>query len=425
MPARLSARKPMRILIHDFGAYPFSAQLARSLADRGHGVRYAFAAGFKTPRAHPSNTDVGGRLSTAEIGIGEGYRPEAGLRRLGQERRYGRALGREIERYRPDVVVSANCPLDAQAAAMDATRAVRAAFAFWMQDLYSVAVRRLLARRLAVAGSIIGGRFERLERRLIREADAVVVIADGFRPVLERWGVATDRVHVIPNWAPLDEIVPGPKDNPWSRNHGLTEVSTLLYAGTLGRKHDPQLLVALAAGLPESSMIVVADGVGADRLRQTASLPLNLRLMPLQPASDVASMLASADILVALLDSDASAFSIPSKVLTYLAAGRPVLAAMPRDNEAARIVEAAAAGVVVDPSDRTAIVGAARRLLADGAARQAAGRNAAEYAREAFDADRKADEFEAVLNDVVLQSHSRATPRADTAAVTSEQAPPE
>ena len=44
-------------------------------------------------------------------------------------------------------------------------------------------------------------------------------------------------------------------------------------------------------------------------------------------------MLASADVLVALLETDAGAFSVPSKVLTSLSAGRPILAAIPAVQE--------------------------------------------------------------------------------------------
>ena len=60
-----------------------------------------------------------------------------------------------------------------------------------------------------------------------------------------------------------------------------------------------------------------------------------MRLLPFQPAEQLSEVLGSGDVLVALLEPGASKFSIPSKVLSYLAAGRPVLGIMPADNPAA------------------------------------------------------------------------------------------
>ena len=103
----------------------------------------------------------------------------------------------------------------------------------------------------------------------------------------------------------------------------------------------------------------------------------------------------------------------------------PVLAAIPENNEAARVVKASGGGVVVDARDQKAVLDAADHLLRDSRARAAAGRRAADYARDAFDANHKANEFEAVLNAIVLRSHSPSPAKADTAAMSSDNAPAE
>ncbi len=78
--------------------------------------------------------------------------------------------------------------------------------------------------------------------------------------------------------------------------------------------------------------MVVASGVSVDKLRAESerSPRHNLTVLPLQPAVDLPLVLGSADVLVALLESDAAEFSVPSKLLSYLCAGRPVLASRPR-----------------------------------------------------------------------------------------------
>ena len=105
-------------------------------------------------------------------------------------------------------------------------------------------------------------RFERLERAILASSDAVLAITPDFVPILERWNVPPERIVVEPNWAPLDEVDELPKRNAWSEAHGLEEVPVLMYAGTLGRKHDPILLVALADALPEATVVVIAEGAG-------------------------------------------------------------------------------------------------------------------------------------------------------------------
>ena len=271
----------------------------------------------------------------------------------------------------------------------------------------------MLDRRLPGVGRIIGARFQRLERQVVRSADAVIVITQDFVPVLRAWGVPEERMAVIENWAPLDEIKPLPKANDWAIGHGLDTSFVFLYAGTLGRKHDPSLLVTLADAVAPARVVVASEGFGTDRLA-AGRRPENLQLLPLQRPEELAGMLASADVLVAILEKDAGEYSVPSKILTYLAAGRPILAAIPRSNLAARTIMDAQAGLLVDPADHAALADAALRLVKDPQQRSIAGRAARSYAEHAFDITVIAERFEAVLESAVQLAHSHRAPRADT-----------
>jgi glycosyltransferase involved in cell wall biosynthesis len=284
-----------------------------------------------------------------------------------------------------------------------------------MQDVYSVAIERVLRKRLGPIGGLLAGRFVRLERRAAQRSAAVVVITPDFLPLLELWGIDARRISVVENWAPLDEITPLPKDNAWSREKGLADVPVFLYAGTIGLKHDPSLLLDLAERLPDARIVVISEGIGADWLRDHGGETANLTLLPFQPFDRLSEVLATADVLVAILESDAGAFSVPSKVLTALAAGRAILGAIPRSNLAARTIERAGAGTVVDPGDRTGFIEAGRAMLSDPTARQTAGRAARAYAESAFDIDTIADRFEAIVLDAVASSaRSRRTTESRT-----------
>jgi glycosyltransferase involved in cell wall biosynthesis len=108
-------------------------------------------------------------------------------------------------------------------------------------------------------------------------------------------------------------------------------------------------------------------------------------------------VLASADVLVATIEADASNFAVPSKVLSYLCARRPILLCAPRTNLAARIVERANAGFVVEPGDVSGFLTAASALRRDARLRTEMGNNGREYAERTFDLEKITDCFERVL----------------------------
>lgn len=404
-------------MVHDYGGYPFIVQLARALAGRGHDVLHLYADGFRKPKGpmepRPSDPPT---VALEPVTLAEPLR-RGGFRRIAQERRYGRQVAARITKWRPDIVISANSPLEVQAIVKAAARGSGAAFVFWLQDLHSVAISRILGRRFRLLGTLIGMRFARLERRLLRTSEAVVAISPDYLRALHEWDLPMDPVEVIENWAPLEEE---PADaRRWARQHGLPDGQIMLYSGTLARKHNPELLLELARGVPEATMVVAAEGPGAEWLRVQGDGVLNLAVLPLQPYSSVRDMLASADLLVAILEPDASTFSAPSKVLTYLAAGRAILGAIPEENGAAQVITRSGAGLVVDPRDPVALVAAAKRLLADPAMLASAGAAGRAYANNAFDIDRITDRFEAVFTRALDRVSPAGTPAgADTGRAT-------
>ncbi len=382
-----------RILIHDYSGHPFQAQLSRELARRGNDVLHLTFAGFQTPKGNLTrHADDPAGLAFGAVTLDEPFDKHSLVHRLRQEREIGRRTAAWVARFHPEVVISGNAPLDVQSIVASESRRQHAAFLFWIQDLYSVAIARALRQRFRLPGTLAAQRFIRLEASTLRSADGIVAITEDFIPALRNWGVALDRITVIENWAPLDEIYPVARDNEWARRHGLADRQVILYSGTLGMKHDPSLLVALAERLPDAVVLVVSEGPGADWLKSN-SRGTNIRVLPFQPFEVLPAVLGTADLLVSILEPDAGVFSVPSKVLSSLAAGRAILAAIPVENLAARTIARARAGQVVDPRDRAAFAEAAAAILGDNDARLAAGVAARRYAEQAFDISAIADRF--------------------------------
>jgi glycosyltransferase involved in cell wall biosynthesis len=148
---------------------------------------------------------------------------------------------------------------------------------------------------------------------------------------------------------------------------GLVGRRVVLYSGTLGLKHHPSILALISAQLrvshPDAEVVIVSEGKGRDwhEIWKREQLAENLVLLDFQPYEDLPSMMASADILVAILELDASCFSVPSKVLTYLCSNRAILGVLLPDNAVAEILTTHGAGRVVDPARRDKVVTKSRR----------------------------------------------------------------
>lgn len=391
----------MRILVHDYAGHPFQVQLSRELAARGHQVEHAWCARLQTPRgALVLNPDDPDSLSLEGIDLGEEFSKYGLLRRWRQEGRYGKLLSDRIRAFRPDVVISGNTPLRAQSIAQRTCRELGIRFVFWVQDVLGVGIAHALRRRLGALGRFPSAFLQRMERGLWRRSDHVVVISEDFLPYLpeeKRREAAT----VIHNWAPIDDISPAARDNAWAKEQGLGEGPRFVYTGTLGLKHNPRLIAALAEAVGRElsgEVIVTSEGPGAEYLE---GLGLgNLKILPFQPFDRMPEVLASGDLLIAILEADAAEFAVPSKVLTYLCARRPLLLAVPPANLSRRIVERAQAGRVVDPEDEKAFVAAGLELVRSEETRLRMGDNARRYAEAHFDVRSIADRFEHIFRKI-------------------------
>ena len=391
----------MRILVHDHSGHPFQAELSRELARRGHDVTHSYVEGYVSGKGRLEA--VPGETITFE-GIG-GAKPVDNQRlvqRLVREVARGIELVLHVRRVRPDIVLVSNVQIPTLVIFALAMALLRRPWVLWHQDVYAIAVRSFTGSKLPRHFAVVAWAFEVAERWCSRRAAAIVVIAPSFVPVHEKWGTA-DKVTVIPNWAPLDEIRPRPRKNEWALEHELDDVPTLLYSGTLGLKHNPALLVRLAHAVQQAGqpvrLVVVNEGPAVEVLREESRrLGVEVTLLPFQPYERLPEVLATGDLLVVLLEQEAGAFSVPSKTLSYLCAGRPVLGLMPDENLAAALVSRAG-GLVLPPTDDS--IEAAGRwaaaVLPDQELRDELGEASRDLAEQEFALERCASTFERLL----------------------------
>lgn len=347
----------MRIQVHDFAGHPFQAELSRQLAENGHTVEHLFSPQYASGKGQLSRVDGDAEsLGFVPVTVQRPFEKYGAVRRIQFEAAYAKKWQEETLRFQPDCVVACNVPLFVLSIFRRHADRSKQPWVLWHQDLFSRAISDEIDRRVPkpfshVAKNLVQG----LESKAVSQASQVVPITHGFREEYEGWGIRTEHVTVIPNWAPLKEILPRERSNKWGDGNWRNDAGLrLLYAGTLGRKHNPMLLIellksALDAGLPVE-LVVASEGEGAELLRSVSAQEplLPIRILPFQEMQVLPDMLGSADILIALLEPSASKFSVPSKVLTSFASGRPVLGFIPPGNPAAADIEGVG-GCVVPP----------------------------------------------------------------------------
>jgi glycosyltransferase involved in cell wall biosynthesis len=394
----------MRIIVHDYAGHPFQVQLSRELAARGHDVLHLYCGSTHTPRGELTRrADDATGFDVRPISLATTIPKRSFVRRYRMEAQYARALIAECEQFRPDAVLSANTPSvpENHLARWCKQRAVRRVF--WVQDIYGLAAYKLLSRRLPGIGHLVGRYFLALDRSSARRSDAVVLITEDFRPLFARWGIAPAKIHVIHNWAPLENMPLRPRENEWAQKHALGDGVRFVYSGTLSMKTNPAALLELARMLDRDSsgeLSVVSEGPPMDWLVEQATQAglRSLRRFNFQPFEVLPDVLGSADVLVAILDAEAGVYAVPSKVLSYFCAGRPVLLAVPGENLASKTVVEIGAGFTVEPGDVDGFCDAARRLIESPDLRQRFGAAGRHYAETHFDIGRIGDQFEKLLS---------------------------
>ena len=387
--------------MHDYAGHPFQVQLSRELAGRGHQVTHGWFSEDQGPKGKlfKSPGDPEG-LTFKAFGTGLSYSKTNFLRRRAGDIAYGRSCASWIEQNKPDVVISGNTPTEAQEFIQKSARASGTHFVYWCQDFFSLAATKLLSKRFPIIGGSVGAYYRFLEKHQMRSADYIVHITDGFLAQTDRWGISRDKVTVIPNWGALDEIPLLGRETNWAKKHGLRRQSRIIYSGTLALKHNPKMLEALAAAEPErADVLVVGFGTGADSLRGYDHLS-NLKVLPVQPMDEFPEVLASADVLAAVIEAEAGEYSVPSKVLSYLCAGRPIVLAASHENLAAQIITKSGAGIVVSPNNTTEFVRAAQHFLDNKNAASSAGLAGRRYAENHFTISKIADRFELIFVDI-------------------------
>ncbi len=269
----------------------------------------------------------------------------------------------------------------------------------WPESLEAVGASRQNSLLMKMLGKVAGLLYE--------HSSHIVVVTNAFKTYLqERWSVPEGKISVVMNGVDHDLFQPQDSSADVRQQFGLEDRFVVSYIGTIGNAHGVDTLLDAAELLktdcPEVLFLLLGDGAEKGKLDKIVEKRRlnNVHLFGSQPRIKVAAIIASSDIcLVMLRKSELFKTVLPTKLLEFMACGRPVILAV--EGEAAALLSRADAGMCIQPEDPVALVEAVRVLKQDTALRQRYGRNGRSFVEREMTRERTADSYLGVLRRVV------------------------
>lgn len=379
------------------GIAPLAAAIAVALQGRGHRVEVVCAHPYYPERRWGTRYRP---YSETRDGLSVRRLPLLGERtsvrgRIAQELSFSAALAATAPWLgRPDAILAVSPSFAALGPALAASRLRRIPLVLWLQDI--------LPDGATATGIVRDGAAIRAARRFERlaysAAARIIVISDSFVANLTAKDVPREKIVRIYNPAtrPLGRRARAGDDG---------EAPVVLTMGNIGHTQNLAEVVGAFEGSAElaalgARFVMAGDGVAGeavrarirtDRVRVTGVLD--------QPALEREIESASVALVSQSYATDAIDFNVPSKLMNFMAAGLPVVAAVRPESEVAKLVETAGAGWVT--TDIESLGGLLAAALADRAERTARGERGIEFARSNFMPDALAEQHEAVLEQAI------------------------
>lgn len=241
-----------------------------------------------------------------------------------------------------------------------------------------------------------------LERFCLNHSFAVRILSESFRPGLRSLGVQDSKMALVYDWVDTDLIRPLPQSNAFAEEHGLADKFVVLYAGNLGLSQGLEHVLTVAQQLTDHDhlrFVFVGDGAGREQIVADAERRQlrNVQFLPFQPRDRLPEVLATASVSLAILRRGVGAGSLPSKIFSAMASGRPLVISLDEGSETWKVVERAQAGLCVPPENPSELAKAILSLEQDRKMAESLGRNGRLWAEENHSSHSAAAKFEDLL----------------------------
>lgn len=252
---------------------------------------------------------------------------------------------------KPDAVVTMTSPPLVGSIGEEYVRKVGVPFFLWSQDVYPEVAERLGSLPFFLRG-VIGWKAD----KIYQSSKGIIVPGSMMRQTLERRGVRSEKIHVIPNWADLTEFPwVTPVESPIRQKYGWKDESILMYSGNLGLAHEVEAMMELVAELLQrmkDSFRFVLVGDSPRHLKFIQGLKdqnfKGITHLPFQRRSDLGDVLCAADAHLISQREEVEGLLFPSKFYGAVASARPIIFIGSKRSELGQEIEANHLGLVLE-----------------------------------------------------------------------------
>ncbi len=303
---------------------------------------------------------------------------------------------------RPDVVIASSPQLLVGLSGWWIAFTRQIPFVFEVRDLWP---ESLTAVGVGDENSLLHHTLAKVAKFLYQRSDRIVVVTPAFKEHLVRlWRVPPEKLAVVENGVETGVFAPAlaAANAALRRELGAEGKFLVCYIGTMGMAHGLETLLDAAGQLQRqesnAQFLLVGEGAEKERIKALAqSLGLaNVCFLDQQPREKIPAFISASDAcLVLLKKTDVFKTVIPTKMLEFMSCARPVILGV--DGQARQIVEAAGAGLVIEPENAGALVQAIIQLAANRELGAALGQKGREYILQHFSRGKTAEKYIDVL----------------------------
>lgn len=310
---------------------------------------------------------------------------------------YGWFKANKINEEFDKIFVYEPSPITVGLPAIRASKKFKAPYYFWVQDLWP--------ESLTAAGGIKNKAvlriFDKITRHIYKKSKKVLVQSEGFKEYIIKQDVPAEKIIFYPNSTESFYIEKQPSEK---YQKLLPKGFNIIFAGNLGEAQSLDTLISAADIIKKKDLnvnwIFLGDGRYKEILVKTIEekkLQDKVFLLGSFPGTEMPDFFALADALIASLKKDRIfALTIPAKIQSYMACGKPILASL--DGEGAKIVDDANCGFS-SPAENAEILAENIEKLYNITLeeRNIMGQNAVKYFKENFEREKLIDRLLEIL----------------------------
>ena len=214
-------------------------------------------------------------------------------------------------------------------------------FIYLIHDLYpDVAVKLGFTKEKSLMARIMYN----INKFVFKRADKILVLGRDMKYyIMKKYNISDTKIEVFTNWATKTfETDEEPKNNKFK----------LIYTGNIGNAHNLDIAIKAAKKMSdEIELIFVGEGSRKASLQKIASGARNIRFLSYLNDKEYEQILKSADALLLSLEIGLAGLVIPSKLYTYLSAGKPIIAICENDSEIAFVINEETCGIIMPHLD--------------------------------------------------------------------------